>query len=72
MEMNFSKYKVKNILSLIESTSPSYMLMASLDYARYFMVKEGRTRLDNLLCSLDLKAEFEGNMGLTFFRCKVG
>lgn len=63
-----SKYKVKNILSLIESTSPSYMLMASLDYARYFMVKEGRTRLDNLLCSLeDLKAEFEREYGPNFF-----
>lgn len=36
-------------LQMIQSSSPSYPLMASLDWARYLMVKEGRQRLQDLL-----------------------
>ncbi len=61
-------YRASNILSVIESTSPSYMLMASLDYARYFMVNKGRAKLDSLLSSLgELKEEFEREYGPNFF-----
>ncbi|MDD5603850.1 MAG: hypothetical protein PHG48_07250, partial [Eubacteriales bacterium] len=36
-------------LSLLETSSPSYLLMASLDYARAYMVNRGRLELGRLL-----------------------
>lgn len=41
--------KLKKLLSLLETSSPSYPLMASLDYARMFMQKNGRYLYDKLV-----------------------
>ena len=41
------------IHSLYQSTSPSYILMASLDYARSFMETRGKEKLDRLIHMLE-------------------
>jgi len=41
--------RVKNILQILHSTSPSYVLMASLDMARKQMVLEGRELLERTI-----------------------
>lgn len=41
--------RVKSTLQLLQTTSPSYILMASLDCARYQMVLEGEELLDQTL-----------------------
>lgn len=41
--------RVREILNLSQSTSASYLLMASLDSARHYLVAQGRQVLDNLL-----------------------
>lgn len=43
--------RIQRILSIIETTSPSFILMASLDIARHVMQQEGRHRL-NHVCDL--------------------
>ena len=40
---------VKTILNLTQTTSASYLLMASLDLTRKFLVEEGRSRLEEVL-----------------------
>jgi arginine/lysine/ornithine decarboxylase len=46
-----SKYfdKVSQVHRIMQSTSPSYLLMASLDWARAYMAENGRESLDKLL-----------------------
>ena len=41
--------RVKNVLQLLQSTSPSYVLMASLDVARRQMVTQGKELLDQTI-----------------------
>ncbi len=41
--------RVRNALKLFQSSSPSYILMAYLDVARYIMQSQGELLLDNLL-----------------------
>jgi arginine decarboxylase len=41
--------RVKTVMSLLQTTSPSYILLASLDAARMQMVTEGRERLDQTI-----------------------
>lgn len=41
--------RVRNVLQLIQSTSPNYILMASLDTARRQMATQGRTLLDETI-----------------------
>lgn len=45
----FSKREIIEALSLTGTTSPSYLIMASLDYARAFMAEKGEERLGWLL-----------------------
>jgi arginine/lysine/ornithine decarboxylase len=44
--------RVLRMLSLFQSSSPSYMLMASLDWARWFMEAYGYKRLDEVINSI--------------------
>lgn len=52
--------RLKYSLSLFQSTSPSYMLMSSLDIARDYMEKEGKTRLEEAITLADY-ARYEIN-----------
>lgn len=55
-------------LSLVQSTSPSYLLMASLDEARRDMVLEGRAKLDRVLgATARLRDEIKGVKGICFW-----
>lgn len=40
-----SRDRLKQILSMVQSSSPSYPLMASLDYARHYLYHEGKKDL---------------------------
>ncbi len=42
--------RVAEVLRLLQTTSPSYLLMASLDAARGYLAQNGRENLDKLLC----------------------
>jgi arginine/lysine/ornithine decarboxylase len=44
--------KLKFYLSLLQTSSPSYIIMASLDVAREVMQREGKKRLDQLINSI--------------------
>lgn len=44
--------RVLKMLSLFQTSSPSYMLMASLDWARCFMESYGYTRIDEVIDSI--------------------
>ncbi|MFV9568610.1 aminotransferase class I/II-fold pyridoxal phosphate-dependent enzyme [Thermoanaerobacter mathranii] len=45
--------RLKYFLSLFQSTSPSYLLMSSLDLARDYMEKEGKNRLEKAIILAD-------------------
>jgi lysine decarboxylase len=45
--------RLKYSLSLFQSTSPSYLLMSSLDLARDYMEKEGKNRLEKAIIIAD-------------------
>ncbi|EOD01056.1 aminotransferase class I/II-fold pyridoxal phosphate-dependent enzyme [Caldisalinibacter kiritimatiensis] len=45
--------RLKTMLSIYQTTSPSYILMASLDLARAYMETEGKQRLDNLIDNIE-------------------
>lgn len=44
--------RIKKALKLVQTTSPSYVFMASMDIARYFMVHSGYGALDELMDSI--------------------
>lgn len=46
---NISQAKVESSLKLVQSTSPSYLLMASLDAARYELANHGSQMMDKAL-----------------------
>ena len=48
-----SKRKLQRILSTIQTSSPSFVLMASLDIARHIMQSEGQSRLNDILDVID-------------------
>lgn len=48
--------RIQRILSVIETTSPSFILMASLDIARHIMEQEGEARI-NYVCDIIDKLE---------------
>lgn len=52
--------RLKYSLSLFQSTSPSYLLMSSLDLARDYMEKEGKNRLEKAIIIADY-ARYEIN-----------
>jgi arginine/lysine/ornithine decarboxylase len=41
--------RVKRIVSMLQTTSPNYLTMATMDLARYQMMKEGKDILDRLI-----------------------
>jgi arginine decarboxylase len=51
------RVRLRKRLQLVQSTSPSYLLMASLDCARHQMVLEGRERLERALEAANLGAD---------------
>lgn len=63
--------KLEYYLSLYQTSSPSYLIMASLDIAREIMQKEGSSLLEKLLDSIwKNKADFS-NEGITFIDSKT-
>ncbi|WP_026893616.1 aminotransferase class I/II-fold pyridoxal phosphate-dependent enzyme [Clostridiisalibacter paucivorans] len=46
---NIDRWNLKTKMDLFQTTSPSYMLMASLDFARSYMEDEGYKRLDKII-----------------------
>lgn len=60
--------RVRRTMSLLTSTSPNYLLMASLDIARYQMAKEGKLRVGRALWLSSLvRSEVNGMDGLWCF-----
>lgn len=53
--------KVSHALDLYESSSPSYVLMASLDYAMKYAQEEGNEKLNKLLTTLNYFRETVNN-----------
>ena len=45
--------KLKTMISFYQTTSPSYLLMASIDYARAYMEGEGKKRLNTLIHNIE-------------------
>ena len=54
--------RLETSLDILQTTSPSYILMASLDIAREIMENEGSQRIDELLENIEW---FEGNLKRT-------
>lgn len=61
-ERFISRKKVKTTLNLIQTTSPSYLLMASLDLARKKLVGEGEELYDRLLGEVRMAREAIGRI----------
>jgi len=56
---------VSRILDMLQSTSPSYPFMASLDWARNYMVQNGRERLDDLIAWVqETREKLEKHLGI--------
>ncbi|MFA9397009.1 MAG: aminotransferase class I/II-fold pyridoxal phosphate-dependent enzyme [Clostridiaceae bacterium] len=49
--------KVEFYLKCFQSTSPSYMFMCSMDYARYYLENKGKLDFEKLISILDLYRE---------------
>jgi len=45
--------RVKSVLGMLQTTSPSYIIMSSLDYARAIMEREGEELLGSLVNNID-------------------
>lgn len=45
--------KLRTMISFYQTTSPSYLLMASMDYARAYMEDEGKKRLNTLIDNIE-------------------
>ncbi len=58
--------RVKNGLKLFQSSSPSYILMAYLDVARYIMQSQGEHLLDNLLLHIKEVKEEISTLGKAY------
>jgi len=57
---------LKHVLVMIQSTSPSYILMASLDIARKIVAEKGEKLLEELLGNIDeLKQKMQSLSGLS-------
>ena len=54
--------KIQNSLSVFESSSPSYVLLSSIDECAHFMKETGKEKLENL--SANLRAFYEKANGL--------
>jgi len=56
--------KAAQIHDLMQSTSPSYLLMASLDWARAFMQEHGRKEMDRLMDCLSWTRKRLASLGI--------
>lgn len=54
--------EVKSAEQLVQTTSPSYILMASMDIARRYMATNGNCKLSELLGYIDDMVEWAGNI----------
>lgn len=60
--------RVKKVVSLLQSTSPNYLLLASLDIARLQMQESGKVLIERAIhLSQHLRSEIENIEGLTTF-----
>lgn len=60
--------RLKLMLSMFQSTSPSYMLMASLDVARAYMESEGKEKLSLLIQNITrVKSHLKNVEGIIIF-----
>ena len=65
---NIDVERLQNILSLLQSTSPNYLLLASLDLARQQMATEGKNLLERAITlSNNLRKEINNIAGLSCF-----
>ena len=64
------KNRIKNCLKMLQSTSPSYMLMTSLDEAARQMNGSGEKKLEKLIFNIDkLKARVTAKTQIRFLNC---
>ncbi len=64
------KQRIMTCLNMLQSTSPSYMLMTSLDEAAEYMRTSGERKLDELILNIDkLKAEVSAKTKIRFLDC---
>lgn len=56
--------RIAMVHRMMQSTSPSYLLMASLDWARAFMTENGKSELDRLLEHLSWTRRMLDSLGL--------
>lgn len=64
-EGRLNRERVVQVLTLIQTTSPSYLIMASLDWARAFMENRGRELLHQLMIRMqDLKQLLKSQYGM--------
>lgn len=62
------KNKLKSILKIIESSSPSYLLMSSLEIAVDIYKRYGKNLMEDLLDNIDnFKNKFIGNKNIEFY-----
>lgn len=54
---------IKRCLNSVQTTSPSYPILAGLDYARAFMAKQGKSKLESLIKSIS-ELDIDGITGL--------
>ncbi|GIM46009.1 arginine decarboxylase [Collibacillus ludicampi] len=64
----YDRARLQTMLRMVQSTSPSYLLMLSLDAARHYMVTEGRKDLDEALTALDQAWEQARSLGVSLYQ----
>jgi arginine decarboxylase len=64
----FERERLQMMLRLVQSTSPSYLLLLSLDAARHFMEAEGRRMLGEALDDLERARERAESSGLFLYQ----
>jgi len=62
------RHRLETILRMLQTSSPSYILMVYLDVARALMQADGREMLDRLLCNVDSVRRIDG---LRFLKTKT-
>ena len=65
-----SAEKIQNALNLINTSSPSYPMIAAIEGTiNYLFSKNGQKRIVELVSSINqLKSSFEGNLNITFYK----
>ena len=65
------KERISRILSINQTSSPSYIFMASLDWARYIMATRGHELLNNLIDNLDKIHDLVKEVGIGSVRKSI-